>query len=206
MTDFKQQLEKVSKFFKPENLARQKIKYKGEIALLVIDVQRRFCDPEESSRGNTQTKKISERIQSLAPKFRKAGIPVYAVYFSREELQAPEIDFYKFTPHPDDKLVAKHMDSAFNGSNIKKILKRDKRKLLLACGFNLSACVLRTVIDARKAGFDVCLLRDLTGNDNPNKNLDTADNLQEMRENGVSIDKSANVIKLLKAKKRAPRP
>jgi nicotinamidase-related amidase len=204
MTSFKEQLEKVSDFFKPENLAGKKIKYKGEVALLVIDVQKQFCDPK-GERGNNQTRKISERIESLSSEFRKAGIPVYAVYFSYRELPISEIDFYKFTPQPDDKLVAKYMDSAFSGSDIKKTLKKDKRKLLLTCGFNLSACVMSTVLDARKAGFDVCLLRDLSGNDKKNKHLDADDNIQAMLENGVSVEESTKVLGLLKAKKRAPR-
>jgi nicotinamidase-related amidase len=197
MTDLKKQIEKTSAFFEQDNLAKQILKYKGEVALLIIDVQKQFCDPE-TGRGNAETVEISERIQSLAPQFRKAGIPVYAVYYSWQKEKASEIDFYKFTPERGDKLVVKNDTSAFAGGNIKRRLKKDKRKLLLACGFNLSACVLRTVVDAREAGFDVCLLRDLSGNDARNEHLDTKDNIQEMIENGITITKSAKVLKLLK--------
>lgn len=163
--NFVDQLNRVNEFFKPENLAKQKIKYEGEIGLLVIDAQIKFCDPE-GKRGNQETKRISERIQSLMSEFRKINILIYAVYFSREEIEDPEkIDFYQFKPDLEDKLIRKTADSAFRGSSIKEVLKEDKKKLLLACGFNASACVRSTVLDAKESGFDVCVLEDLTGND-----------------------------------------
>ena len=203
MSDLRQQLDKVFTFFKPENLAAQTIKYEGEVALLVIDVQKEYCDPQ-GSRGTAETAEISKRIQSLAPEFRKAGIPVYAVYFSRKEKKdASEIDFYEFTPQPDDVLVAKNRNSAFEGSNIKELLEKDKKKLLLICGFNLNACVRSTVLDARKAGFEVCLLRDLTGNDNNNSSRWAEDHLADMRDKGVTIEQSEKVLELVHAKKNA---
>lgn len=198
MRSFQQLLADVSAFFQPENLAKQYIKYEGEVALVVIDVQKEYCDPK-GRRGNPETEAVSERIQSLIPEFRKAGIPVYAVYFSCEEKSKPEeIDFYKFSPEPDDTLVRKNRDSAFKGSNIREILRRDNRKLLLTCGFNLSACVASTVQDARSEGFDVCLLHDLTGNDNENPR-DARYELEDMKSKGVTIEQSANVLSCLRA-------
>jgi nicotinamidase-related amidase len=205
MTTFREQLKKVFAFFSPENLAAQKVKYEGDVALLVIDVQREFCDPD-GRRGNAETAEVSKRIQSLVPEFRKAGVPIYAVYFSEEKKKnASDIDFYEFTPHPDDVLVAKNADSAFKGSNIKKILQRDKRKTLLTCGFNLNACVKSTAMDALIEGFDVCLLRDLTGNDNGNdySNI-TNDTLTKVRDMGATIEKSDTVLARLRDRKNAP--
>jgi nicotinamidase-related amidase len=206
MPNFQEQLKKVFSFFKPENLEVQKIKYEGDVALLVIDVQKEFCDPKRFfGRGNAETAEVSKRIQSLVPEFRKAGIPVYAVYFSREEKKnAADIDFYEFTPHPDDTLVAKNQDSAFEGSNIKKILLEDKRKTLLTCGFNLNACVKSTVLDALIEGFDVCLLRDLVGNDNENDCSPAEGHLADMRDMGVMIEKSDTILARLRDRKNAP--
>ena len=190
----KDKLQQVSEFLKPENLEKQTIKYEGEVALLVIDVQKEFCDPAQD-RGNKQTESVSRHIQSLVPEFRKAGVPVYAVYFDddKRKKDASEIDFYEFHPDPDDTLVAKDRNSAFKGSDIKSILRRDGRKGLLVCGFNLNVCVKETVLDARRYGFDVTLLEDMTGNDSECKD-NPVYALTEMRDKCVTITTSADAL------------
>jgi len=196
-----QSLQETAAFFDPENLARLALKYEGEVALLVIDVQKQFCDPaDREKRGNAETVEISERIQSLVPEFRKAGIPVYAIFYSPtgRKKRFRKIDFYKFKPDAGDTVVGKYADSAFEGSNIADLLHGDNKKLLLACGFNLNACVKSTVKDARAAGFEVCLLRDLAGNDCLNR--DYADShLRDMQKAGTVIASSQAVLKQLRA-------
>lgn len=166
MSDLRQGLKQAAKFFDPENLADLLIKYEGEIGLLVIDVQKIFCDPQQTVDfdgqilgGNADTQAASQRIASLVPQFRKAGIPVYAVYYA---VEGEYIDCYKYTPTGQDKIVLKNACSAFAGGNIKDVLDEDHRKLLLTCGFNFSACVYSTVDDARSAGFEVCVMDDIT--------------------------------------------
>src|SRR5688500_16544059 len=110
----------------------------NDTVVLVIDVQKQFCDPK--TRGNKRTEKASERISAIIPAFREAGLPVYAVYFSTERLKAHQIDFYKFKPDRQDILVAKNSESACRGSNIHEILKKNNIKTILACGFNINAC------------------------------------------------------------------
>ncbi|MCE9507433.1 MAG: cysteine hydrolase [Alphaproteobacteria bacterium] len=201
-TTLQEQLEKVSAFLRPENLAQQTLKYDGEVALLVIDVQKMFCDPE-GRYGNAETEQVSKRIQSLVPEFRKAGIPVYAVYVAFEPKDISEVDFYEFSPHQDDVPVRKVETSAFKGSDIKEILQRDKRKLLLTCGFNLNACVRETVEDARDAGFDVCVLRDLTGNNKGCDGNNAEIHVKCMKAKGISFTKSGEALELLRQKKMA---
>lgn len=221
MKNFKQQLEKVLTFMRPESLAQQTLKYTGEVALLVIDVQDEFCDPSwdrgtidfqdpfcepNRCRGTKDTKKIATRIQSAIPPFRAAGIPVYAIYSSPDKKKdIADIGFYKFIPAAHDVLVRKNRNSAFDGSNIEDILKKDQRKLLLACGFNLNACVQETLMDARRVGFEVCLLRDLTGNDVINNPDHTPVHLKAMRERGVTIENSDTVLAQILAYKHIHR-
>lgn len=204
---FKTKLKSVFDFFRPEVQANTKIKLdpsKGDVALLVIDVQREYADPAQG-RGNRETRQVTRRINSLIPAFRAAGLPAYVVYFSDFEKKPEDIDFYMFRPNPEDKLIAKDHDSAFKGSNIDKILKSDKRKTLLTCGFNLNACVFKTVMDARDHGFDVVLLRDLTGNDNENDRSQTQERLAEMQKRGVTFMNSLDLLEDISAfKKDAP--
>lgn len=197
MSNLKDQLARVLPFFRPENLAEQAIRYEGEVALLVIDVQKEFCDPSKK-RGNQQTEVIAKRIRALVPQFRQASVPVYAIYFDwsakKKKKEASEVDFYEFQPEPEDVLVGKDRDSAFTGSDIEKILRKDGRKSLLVCGFNVSACVRDTVMDAREKGFDVTLLEDLAGNDNLNPRTPDAA-LKEMRQAGIEITQSETVLR-----------
>jgi len=187
------QIRNTQAFFAPDNLADLIVKYEGEIALLVIDVQEQFCDPAQ--RGNKQTVKISERIQSLVPEFRKANIPVYAIYYSAQgEKPAEQVDFYKFTPDKDDIIVAKDGDSAFMSSNIMGMLDKQSRKLLLVCGFNEAACVKRTVLDARSAGFQVCVLSDLTGNDNNNSGAEYQDDARYAMKRAGTVRASSQAV------------
>lgn len=198
---FKRRLAQMQAFFAKENLERTPVKYEpkpGETALLVIDVQEEFCDPNKG-RGNRETRQVSKKIKDLIPEFRKAGIPTYVIYFSYTEKQPDKIDFYMFKPDKTDVLIAKDADSAFQGSDIKKILDEHKRTKLLACGFNLNACVYSTVMDARRNGFDVCVLRDLTGNDNENDRSRTAEKIKKMRGEGITFKNSDDILQTLAA-------
>ena len=202
MPSLSERISNVSAFLKQENFAGHPLKYEGDTAVLVIDVQNKYCNPK-GFRGNKETDDVSKRIQLMVPEFRSAGVPVYVIYYSKEGKGASEINFYKFKPTSDDVLIAKKGDSAFKSSKIKKVLKKDRRKSLLVCGFNLNACVKNTVIDARENGFNVSLLRDLTGNDNeccPNR---TISHLIEMQDEGVVIEQSSKALKRINTQKNA---
>ncbi len=203
--EFRQKLAKAREFFTPASLEKTPIKYEpqpGELALLVIDVQEEFCDPKQG-RGNSETTEVSKRIKSLIPEFRKAGVPTYVIYFSYQEKKPHEIDFYMFSPDKQDVLIAKNADSAFEGSDIRKVLDEHKRTTLLACGFNLNACVYSTVMDARRNGFDVCVMRDLTGNDNCNDRTTTEEKVSKMKKEGITFSDSETILKKLADQKNA---
>ena len=192
----------VSAFLKQKNLARQPLKYNGKAALFVIDVQKEFCDPN-GFRGNKETNDVSKRIQSLVPEFRNAEVPVYVIYYSDRRKDASHIDFYKFKPVPGDILTNKYGDSAFKSSNIKKTLEKDGIKSLLVCGFNLSSCVKKTAIDARMNDFNVCVLKDLTGNDDLCSDGIRSTHILEMLQDGVMLKKSSTVLKYINTQKNA---
>ena len=175
------------------------IKLPGDLALLVIDVQREFCDPN-GERGNKETVEISQRIRRLVPAFRKAGVPVYVIYCSDEEKQVQDVDFYEFRPREGDFVLCKKDDSAFNGTTLDEKLKEHHRRTLLTCGFNTNACIYATVMDARAQGYSVRLLRDLTGNDNNNDAGSTPGYVRRMQEEGVVISNAADELRALAAR------
>lgn len=200
-------LKRAFHFFGKENLAKTPITYAplpddirlaSDLALVIIDVQSKYCDPK-GQRGNKETGQIAKRIQKLAPEFRKAGIPVYVVYFADKPQKLKKIDFYEFKPETGDILIQKDMDSAFQGSDIKNILQQHGRKRLLACGFNLNACVFKTVIDGIGAGFNIRLLRDLSGNDNDNDGSNAREYVKKMKRKGVIISNADRELRAIRA-------
>lgn len=186
----------------------------GDTAILVIDVQKRFCDPNgplvdvgngPEILGDAKTDAVSRRIQSQVSEFRKIGIPVYVIYC---ENNGKEIDFHEFMPAANDVLVAKNLNnanSAFISSNIETILKRDGRKSLLACGFFLSNCLGEAILDAHNAGFSITLLHDLSDG-NYNDKSPVCNKLRERQQKGVTIEHSDTVLKHLRAQQNTITP
>jgi nicotinamidase-related amidase len=174
-------------------------------ALLVIDVQKEFCDPaDKQGCGNAETAIVSGRIRDAVPAFRELEIPVYIFYVPFEG--AKKAHLYKLKRRRGDTVIAKRANSAFTGGNLKDILERDGRESLLVCGFNQVACIKETVTAACSLGFQVCLMEDLTGN-GKYTNVDiephlVADASREMENAGVITASSKEVLSHL----RAPRP
>lgn len=156
---------------KETQLAKKEFRYKpSEVALLVIDIQSEFCDPDKP-RGNGETHQTAKRVKSAVPAFRKASIPVFAIYMAKTKSE--DLDFYEFVPNINDIVIRKTEASAFdkkNDQNLKKLLRQLGIKTVLTCGTNKNGCVRKTLIDAQKRGFNAFLLEDLSGNDRLNVN------------------------------------
>lgn len=194
-----QQLHQTALFMSPANLAKTKIVYKPtakDTVLLVIDVQKIMCDPESEFWGTRKTEKISQKIASLLPAFRKAGVKVCPVYFPEK---GKKIDHYAFTPSSRDKVFVKNTRSAFASTAIDAFLRKNKKKSVLICGFNLSACVYETAMDAKARGFDVTILTDLTGNDKSRSlHRATAQRMKEMTEKGIKFKPADSALSALR--------
>ena len=154
---------------------------KGD-GLLIIDVQNDFCPG-----GALTIEKAAEIIPVLndwIKEARRVGLPVYA---SRDWHPDGHISFKAqggpWSPHciqdsdgaefhptlrlPDDVVKItkgvrfdRDQDSVFDETGLTEQLTRDGVRRLLIGGLALDACVLASVIDARKAGFEVQLILD----------------------------------------------
>ncbi len=170
-----------------------------ETAFLVIDVQKKFCDPK-GEQGTKRTEEIATRIQSIAPAFRHAGLPVFAIYFSNFDFDPkPSLEdagFYKFKPAKKDKIVPKVMTDAFTSSDIIEQLEKAKIKNLIVSGFNTRACVYATVCSALAYAFNVIVLDDLTGSGKKTERYrDARVHKHLMKNKGAQIRRSASVLK-----------
>jgi nicotinamidase/pyrazinamidase len=150
--------------------------------LLIVDVQNDFCPggalPIE---GGDRVVPVLNRWLDAA---QEKGIPVYASrdfhplrHMSFREQGGPWPphcieDSVGAAFHPDlilpDSVIKvtkgvrfdRDQNSAFDETGLTSQLRRDGVKRLWTGGLALDVCVLATVLDARKEGFEVCVLKD----------------------------------------------
>jgi nicotinamidase-related amidase len=162
-------------------------------ALLCVDTQRGFCDPEiDNPRGNKHTKEVCQSLTVEIPKYRNAGVPIIWLYMNDRILRPANPDksyggFYLAYPDVDrDAIIPKKGDSGFVADEtigarmlykvrrkhpalkLEKHLQKEDINTLLVTGVNLSACVKETARLAVLRGYNVILLYDLVANDNEN--------------------------------------
>jgi nicotinamidase/pyrazinamidase len=156
----------------------------GGDGLLIVDVQRDFCP------GGALPIKEGDEVIPVLNRWINIGleknIPIYA---SRDWHPARHVSFKEgggqWPPHciqdtdgamfhPDLKLPEnvvkitkgvrfdKDQNSAFDETGLADQLARDGVKRLLVGGLAQDVCVLASVLDARRAGFEVFLIRDAT--------------------------------------------
>lgn len=134
-------------------------------ALILVDVERKFCDPAAGAFGTEETDSVAKKISQLVQEFQHAGQPVVFVHTSDK----PE--FHYIHPGKNDFVYKKKKESAWDtkykdiSRHIDSLLKHHGFTSLLIAGFNTSACVKETARDAQKHGFDVTVLTDLCAND-----------------------------------------
>lgn len=171
---------------------------KGEIALVVIDVQREFCDPANwAHRGNQTTQDVATAIAAAMPQFEDAGVPARIVYSARAPLPPAQVDLYKVRASNPDDLTCKFNNSAFAGTQLAAKLEHQGAKLLLFSGFNTSACIMDT-IRSMPGQFTACVLEDLTGNDEDASRFGRSlPALQQMHSDGVHLATSTSLLAAL---------
>ncbi|MGD8369879.1 MAG: isochorismatase family protein [Desulfobacterales bacterium] len=156
---------------------------KGD-ALVIVDVQNDFLPG--GALPIDKGDEVIPVINRYVEKARNAGVPVFA---SRDWHPAGHISFQeqggKWPPHclqdtegaafsaslslPDDAVVVtkgvrfdQDQNSAFDQTGLAVRLKQDGVTRLVVAGLAQDVCVLATVIDARREGFEVLLLEEAT--------------------------------------------
>jgi nicotinamidase-related amidase len=164
-------------------------------ALLIVDAQQQFCDPLWGG-GNQNTLAVCRRIRDIVPAFRTVGLPVMGVYFTNEGNTPRErIDYFKFHPAAEDAVLQKTTNSAFASGNTAAHIAAAGYRHLYMCGFNFSACLKATAMQAVNNGYDVTILRDLSANNDFARKPEDVATL-EMQNAGIRIIDSASVLSL----------
>jgi nicotinamidase-related amidase len=130
-------------------------------ALLVIDVQKQFM-PMMSKEDQERALEMMNWSIWL---FRQYGLPVIRVYHT-DEKWGPKPDEPGFEFHDSLKIeqtdtkVTKTYSSAFNKTELNKLLKEKGINTLFLCGLSSVGCVLATYMDAANYDYEAFLIKD----------------------------------------------
>ena len=135
-------------------------------ALLVIDVQQGFSDPRWGVRNNPEAE---QRIADLLHLWRGSRRPVIHVqHLSREAGSplapgTPGVEIQEIVrPRVGERLVRKHVNSAFIGTDLEESLHAEGIGTLVATGLTTDHCVSTTVRMAGNLGFRTFVVADAT--------------------------------------------
>ena len=133
-------------------------------ALLVVDVQREYMEPEPfvTCDGDDLIAKCHGLIESA----RAAGVPVVYVRHldgtPPADPAAAEI-CPEIAPRPDESVVEKRFASAFLRTDLEQVLRRLSARTLYVCGLATFGCLNATVMCALCKAYDVTVVRDAHG-------------------------------------------
>ena len=133
-------------------------------ALVIIDVQKGFDDPEWGDRNN---KGAEANVAKLLEGWRAAGWPVHHVHHASRSplgkfrLGTPGHDVkIEALPHPGEPTHVKEVNSGFIGTQLEEALRSDEVKTLVLAGLTTNHCVSTTVRMAGNLGFETFLVAD----------------------------------------------
>ena len=159
----------------------------SKTGLLLIDVQIGFDDPRWGARNNPNAEQV---MSKLLEKWRTMGWPVFHVQHLSTLAGSPlhpQSDGSDFKPQvrplSGEPLFVKHVNSAFIGTQLEKVLRAQGIEALVIVGLTTPHCVSTTARMAANLGFQVYMPKDgiaafeLTGPDGKHYSADEVHNI-----------------------------
>jgi nicotinamidase-related amidase len=135
-------------------------------ALLVVDVQQGF-DEYERRIGGRNNPDAETRIARVIAAFRRAGKTVIHVHHASLEPDSPlraDSNGYAVKPEaqplPDERVIVKHVNSAFIGTNLETVLRGNGIERAVIVGATTDHCCSTTARMAANLGFAVQFVED----------------------------------------------
>jgi nicotinamidase-related amidase len=137
-------------------------------ALIIIDFQKGF-DIEDHWGGNRNNKDAESKIVQILDKWRRLELPIFHVMHSSLEndskLHPSHSGFEmkdEIIPRRNEPVIAKHVNSAFIGTDLQARLERQNITNLVIVGLTTNHCVSTSTRMAGNFGYDVLLISDAT--------------------------------------------
>lgn len=140
----------------------------GKTALLLIDIQKGLKEEEYygGNRNNPDAEKVCGRILE---EWRELGLPLFHVRHSSEHPESPLYESkpgFAFAdevmPLENEIAMTKHVNSAFIGTDLQDLLKKQSIEKLVIVGLTTNHCISTSVRMADNLGYKVYLISDST--------------------------------------------
>ena len=135
-------------------------------ALVVIDVQKGFDDPQWGRRNNPQAE---SNIRKLLDAWRAARLPIIFIQHCSKEKKsplrrgAPGNDIKEIVaPRRPEPILRKNVNSAFIGTRLEPLLRKKRIRAVVLVGLTTDHCVSTTARMAGNMGFDTYVVSDAT--------------------------------------------
>lgn len=154
-------------------------------AVLVVDMQYAFTDPEFIAGGAELIERAAVSLSNVLPAARRAGVPVFhtVVQWATPQnlgLWTIKVPYCaEITPDSrwsevderlwdsSDILLPKHWPSFFHGTPLNSLLTAAQRDTVIVTGCTTSGCVRATSIDAFSCGLRTLVPEDCVGDQGP---------------------------------------
>ncbi|MFA9559509.1 cysteine hydrolase family protein [Evansella sp. AB-rgal1] len=142
------------------------IKYHENVPLMVIDVQKAFDNSSWGKRNNPNAERNIEKIIEYWNVNQRLVIYVKHLSNKKESLfysKSATSEFKEIiNPKPKDIIITKSVNSAFIGTNLEEILRKNNSTNIVITGLTTNHCVESTTRMAGNLGFNPVLVSDAT--------------------------------------------
>ena len=149
----------------------------------------RLSDQIDRARRNGKTlliyDEVGKQVRWLQYRLEQAGVKKY--YFMKGGAKGNEVrcvdgswgaDFYKVAPKEGDLVVRKHRYSAFSGTAMDNLLRRNGIRTTVVTGVSTNICVESTLREAFNLGYYVVVPRDCVASNNAELHEATLKNVE----------------------------
>ena len=173
--------EKTVRRYREQAFAEDRIGFGERPALLIVDMQNDFVDPEAPSTCAPLARQALPAIRTLLDAAREAPVPVYfsqgivgrdlsdvGLWKSRhhregrvqlEGTRGVEI-VEELRPRANERVIQKRRPSAFFGTDLDILLRAHRADTLILAGSSMSGCVRATALDAFSHDYRTMIVRE----------------------------------------------
>lgn len=138
------------------------------LALMIIDLQKAFCD----ERSKHSMDSACEYINAILPVFRKADLPIFWIqHIDEEDGVVPGTEGFEFVdplqPQAGEYRIHKRYGNSFNKTDCLEIMNQKNVDTVIVTGYCAEYCVLSTYRGAEDHDLNAVVLKNAIASPNP---------------------------------------